>query len=70
MKLPNVEKVATKVHDAWMKSKRRQGITSRKAEDGEELMVPYDDLSEKQKDVDRQTVVTVYRAIMDCMEED
>lgn len=40
-----------------------QGITSRKAEDGEELMVPYHHLSEKAKDLDRNTVKAVYKAI-------
>ncbi len=46
-----------------MRSKLRQNITSRKAEDGEELMVPYDQLSEKAKDLDRETVKAVYAAI-------
>lgn len=61
--LPNIEKVSDKVHEAWMKSKIEQGITSRKAEDGEELMVPYHHLSEKAKDLDRNTVKAVYKAI-------
>ena len=61
--LPDFEIVAEKVHEAWMKSKQSQGIESRKAEDGEELMVPYSQLSEKQKDTDRNLVLTVYRAI-------
>ncbi len=62
-KLPDVELVAAKVHDSWMEGKRNKGIESRKAEDGEELMVPYEQLSETQKDQDRQTVLTVYKAI-------
>ena len=35
----------------------------RKSEKGEELMVPYGDLTEESKDLDRQTVLAVYRAI-------
>jgi hypothetical protein len=50
-----VEIAAESVHTAWMAAKRGQGITSRQAEDGEELMVPYAHLSERQKDMDRVT---------------
>lgn len=46
-----------------MESKRAQGVTSRKSEDGEELMVPYGQLSEKAKELDRGTVRAVYSAI-------
>jgi hypothetical protein len=61
--LPDIELVAAEVHVAWMASKRTQGITSRQAEDGEELMAPYERLSEKAKDLDRNTVRAVYAAI-------
>ena len=63
MNLPSIELVSAKVHEAWMKSKRADGITSRKSETGEELMVPYDQLSEASKDLDRNTVKAVYAAI-------
>lgn len=63
MILPEVEKAAAAVHAAWMRSKRKQGISSRKGENGEELMVPYRQLSEKAKDLDRSTVKAVYAAI-------
>ena len=63
IKLPDIELVAAQVHAAWMKSKKAQGVSSRKSEDGEELMVPYEDLSEKAKDLDRNTVKAVYAAI-------
>ena len=69
MQLPDVEIVAAKVHASWMKGKQAQGVTSRKAEDGEELMVDYAKLSEKQKAVDRATVVTVYDAIAEAASE-
>lgn len=62
-KLPDIEKVAEEVHNAWMKTKNAEGVYSRKAEDGEELMVPYETLSEKAKDLDRNTVKAVYKAI-------
>lgn len=65
--LPDIEDVSAAVHEAWMASKRAQGVTSRKAEDGEELMVPYAALSEKAKDLDRGTVHAVYRAIRECL---
>jgi len=63
LKLPDIELVSAKVHEAWIESKRKQGITSRKSETGEELMVPYDKLSEAAKDLDRGTVKAVFRAI-------
>ncbi len=63
IQLPDIEKVAEEVHKAWMESKKAQGVQSRKAEDGEELMVPYSKLSEKAKDLDRNTAKAVYKAI-------
>lgn len=63
IKLPDIELVSAQVHEAWMESKKAHGISSRKSEDGEELMVPYEKLSEKAKDLDRNTVKAVYAAI-------
>jgi hypothetical protein len=63
MNLPDLEEVAAKVHEAWMESKRAQGVTTRKSEKGEELMVPYEQLSEAAKDLDRSSVRAVYEAI-------
>ena len=65
VKLPDIELVSAKVHEAWMKAKRAQGITSRQSEKGEELMVPYEQLSEEAKELDRETVRTVYAAIQE-----
>lgn len=65
MDLPDVELVAAKVHEAWLASKRAEGITSRKLETGEELMVPYEELSERAKELDRATVRAVYAAIQE-----
>jgi len=62
--LPDIEKVSAEVHQAWMDSKLTTGVTTRKSEDGEELMVPYEQLSEKAKDLDRNTVKAVYAAVI------
>lgn len=69
MKLPPIEEVAAKVHEAWMQAKRAQGLTSRKSETGEELMVDYEQLSEAAKELDRATVRAVYSAIESLSEE-
>ena len=63
MQLPDIEKVSAAVHEAWMETKKANGISSRKSEDGEELMVPYEKLSEKAKELDRGSVRAVYAAI-------
>lgn len=63
MNLPNIETVSAKVHEAWMESKRAQGVTSRLSEKGEELMVPYEQLSNEAQELDRGTVRAVYAAI-------
>ena len=51
--LPDVEVVAAEVHAAWIRSKHAQGVTSRRSEVGEELMVPYSPLSAPAKAWDR-----------------
>lgn len=63
IELPDIEVVAALVHEAWMQGKREKGITTRRSEMGEELMVPYNQLSEPTKDQDRDTVRAVYAAI-------
>lgn len=68
MKLPDIEIVSAQVHASWIDSKRAQGVTTRKAEDGEELMAPYQVLSEKAKELDRGTVKAVYAAIEQARE--
>ena len=59
----DIEKISAKVHEQWMQSKRAKGVESRKSETGEELMVPYDELSEAAKDLDRGSVKAVVDAI-------
>ena len=63
LKLPDIETVSAKVHEAWIQQKRAGGVTTRKLESGEELMVPYEQLSEQAKELDRGTVRAVYAAI-------
>ena len=63
VKLPDIETVSAKVHEAWMQRKQATGVTTRKSESGEELMVPYEQLSEEAKELDRGTVRAVYAAI-------
>ena len=64
--LPEVEEVAGIIHAAWMDEKLAAGIQSRMAADGEELMVPYSQLSEKAKASNRILVRTLYAAIADA----
>ena len=64
MKLPDMEAIAAKVHESWMETKRAQGITTRKSESGEELMVDYEQLSEEAKEFDRASVRAVIQAIL------
>lgn len=63
MNLPDIEVVSAKVHEAWIESKLKAGVTTRRSESGEELMVPYGELSDAAKELDRGTVRAVYAAI-------
>jgi hypothetical protein len=54
--------VSAQVHETWMEAKLAAGVTSRRLESGEELMVPYAQLSEEAKELDRGTVRTVLAA--------
>jgi hypothetical protein len=69
MNLPDIEAVAAKVHEAWMEAKRARGVSSSRSETGEELMVPYEQLSEEAKELDRSSVRAVYDAIRALKEE-
>jgi hypothetical protein len=61
--LPDIEKVSELVHADWVNKKLAEGVTSRMATWGEELVLPYDELSDKAKQLDRDTVKVVYKAI-------
>jgi hypothetical protein len=56
------------VHDAWMGAKFSQGVTSRKSETGEELMVPYSDLSDAAKALDAASVQATLDAALPILE--
>lgn len=62
-KLPDVEETAAKVHEAWMAQKIVRGIKSHKIETGEECMVPYSELSEAAKELDRTMVKAIFAII-------
>ena len=70
MELPDIETVAAKVHEAWMNSMAARGLTSRQSETGEELMVPYEQLSEAAKELDRASVRAVYEALREAVREE
>ena len=59
-----LEAVSAAVHAAWMEAKAAAGVTTRRLETGEELLVPYEELSERAKDLDRGSV----RAVLDGLE--
>lgn len=70
LNLPEVEAVAAKVHGAWRDEKKGQGVTTRQSPTGEELMKPYDELSEEAKESNRKLVNTVYQAIEELTPEE
>ena len=56
----DIELISRSVHDAWQQERRRQGwiygsITDRDQKT-HESMIPYDNLNEEEKELDRQTV--------------
>jgi len=48
-----VAAMAESAHNAWWEYYKASGYTSRKAEWGEEFMVPFSELSERGKELDR-----------------
>lgn len=58
-----IETISDAAHQGWMHAKLALGVTSRKSETGEELMVPYAELSEAAKDLDRGAVRAVLHSI-------
>jgi|GEM_PF-2039320 len=59
-----IEPVAAAVHNSWMAEKRMQGVDDKRSETGENLLVPYDQLSEDAKDLDRVLVRSVIGALL------
>lgn len=63
----DVEIAAKAVHDRWVKNQKKAGETEHKSPDGkEDYMVPYDKLSDKSKEMDREAV----RATLDTLKID
>lgn len=60
---PMIELMARNAHEAWMATNLSWGIASRIADWGEEFMVPYDDLSEKGKELDRTIMRSIFMSI-------
>lgn len=60
-----VEQVAARVHDEWMAAQRRAGRVGAaiSRDTGLNLMVPYAELHEADKDLDRTTVRAVLTAL-------
>lgn len=54
-----VELLAEKSHEGYMAGKRATGTTSRRSESGEEVMVPFEDLSESSKDINRAAAASI-----------
>lgn len=53
MKLPDMELLATKAHQELVWSKRIAGLASFKSAAGDELLVPYEQLPERAKELFR-----------------
>jgi hypothetical protein len=63
----DVEKAAAAVHDQWMDNQKKSGHIEHKSPDGkEDYMVPYDELKEKSKKLDRDAV----KATLDALKLD
>jgi hypothetical protein len=60
-----IELLAAKSHEGYVAGKRASGSTSRLTESGEEVLVPYDQLSESSKDISRSAA----RAILEGLVE-
>jgi len=58
-----IESISARVHEAWVEAKRGRGVESRLSQGGEQLMVPYEDLSEDAKELDRAPVRAVLAAV-------
>lgn len=61
--VPPLDVTAAAVHAAWVRAKRASGVTSHLATDGEELMKPFERLSQQARQFDRDMVLAVYLCI-------
>lgn len=57
-----VEAMAESAHEAWFQAQTNEGVHSRKAEWGEEFMVPFHQLSERGREFDRVIMRAILKA--------
>jgi hypothetical protein len=57
------DETAREIHEDWRRRNTQDGVTSRPSAWGEELMVPWEGLSEQAKDLNRHMVKAVLKAI-------
>ncbi|HKK69631.1 MAG TPA: RyR domain-containing protein [Candidatus Krumholzibacteria bacterium] len=66
--IPLRERLAAHIHAVWAEGRRRGGWTWGPRRDDEALthpgLVPYDDLSESEKDYDRNTALETLKAVL------
>jgi hypothetical protein len=58
-----IEDISAAAHKLWIDAKLKQNVDSYESDDGEELMVPYSELSEQGKEAIRANVLIVLAAI-------
>lgn len=63
LSLPDIEKVCAAQHKNWVAAKQAAGIASKITPEGQEMMVEYDQLNEEGKNIVRNVVNGVYKAI-------
>ena len=68
--LPDVEDVAREIHVAWCERLTAEGVVSRPAPAGFEQLVPWPDLPEEGRELNRLLVRRVYQAIFRAWREE
>lgn len=66
MNLPNLETVSIAYHERRVAALKAGGLVAQRNADGEELLVPWPDLSQRWRAETRDTVRAVYGAIEAC----
>ena len=65
---PLVELIAKNVHDVWAKQRMKEGWVYGEKKDSEKkttpCLVPYEELSEEEKDYDRQTALETIKVVL------
>ena len=67
---PLVEQMSKNVHEVWAKARIQQGWTYGEQRNDElkthPCLIPYEELSEEEKDYDRMTAIGTLKLIMKC----